>query len=132
MTGSPSGTIGDRDGMGGGGDAPGPGPDPLPPPAEAPRIDDFGVLRYGDGWISLSRTQEAVVRPLVARFGEAVGRDEVAASIWPDGGPDRHNIDVHIHRLRPRLKKLGLIIHTLRGRGFMLENAAGQAVAGRR
>jgi DNA-binding response OmpR family regulator len=45
----------------------------------------------------------------------------VAAAVWPSGGPDQHAIDVHIHRLRPRLREVGLVIHTLRGRGFLLE-----------
>ena len=40
---------------------------------------------------------------------------------WPAGGHDHHAIDVNVHRLRPRLREIGLVIHTLRGRGFLLE-----------
>jgi DNA-binding response OmpR family regulator len=95
------------------------------PDDRAPHIDEFGVLRFHGGWLALSPTQEAVMRPLIAHFGKPVARADVAAATWPDGGPDHHAIDVHIHRIRPRLKDVGLVIHALRGRGFMLETAGG-------
>ena len=88
-----------------------------------PRIDDCGVLRYRGAWTALSPTQEAVLRTLVNRFGEPVSRTAITAEVWPDGGADRHTIDIHIHRLRPRLRAIGLVIHTLRGRGFLLEGS---------
>ena len=113
-----SGTIGDRDA--------GAVPDPLI------HLDDFGVLRSPRGWVSLSRTQEVIMRVLIDHIGEAVGRDQLAALTWPGGGPDPHGIDVHIHKLRPRLKEIGLVIHTLRGRGFMLETSGGESARRRR
>lgn len=120
MTVRRSGTIGDRSG-----DAAFPDP-PLV------HIDEFGVLRCGDAWTALTRTQEVIMRLLVERLGEAVGRDELAAAAWPEGGPDPHGIDVHMHKLRPRLKEVGLVIHTLRGRGFLLEPAGGEPARRRR
>ena len=98
----------------------------------AVHIDDFGVLRCGDAWTALSPTQEVIMRMLVERLGQAVGRDELAAVTWPDGSPDPHAIDGHIHKLRPRLKGMGLVIHTLRGRGYLLETAGGSAALRRR
>ena len=103
-----------------------------PVPGRPVTIDDFGVLRHGDAWISLTPTQEVIMRMLVDRFGEAVGRDELAAVTWPDGRSDPHGIDVHVHRLRPRLKEMGLTIHTLRGRGFLLETVRGEPARRRR
>ena len=91
---------------------------------DPPSIDDFGVVRHRGSWLAVSPTQEAIMRYLIERFGEPASRTQVAAAIWPEGGPDPHAIDVHIHRLRPRLKKLGLVIHTLRGRGYLLEAMA--------
>ena len=91
---------------------------------DGPLVDDLGVLHNGSGWVSLSRTQEAIVRSLVEHFGRPVARAEVMEATWPDGAPNPHAINVHIHRLRPLLSGLGLEIHTLRGRGFMLEAAA--------
>lgn len=118
MTVRRSGTIGDRDG----------GAVPDPPV----HLDEFGLLRCGDAWISLSPTQEAIMRALIDRLCEAVGRAQLVAAIWPDGPPDSHAIDVHIHKLRPRVQPLGLVIHTLRGRGFMLETSGGDAAPRRR
>ena len=100
--------VGDR----GGGPVPDVGP---------PEIDDLGVVRFRGRWLALSPTQEAIMRCLVKHFGRPVTRADVAAETWPDGPPDLRSIDVHIHRLRPRLERLGLVIHTLRGRGFLLD-----------
>jgi DNA-binding response OmpR family regulator len=91
-------------------------------PDGVPHLDEFGVLRTALGWVSLSPVQENIVRSLIAHFGSPVARKELAVAAWPDGGRDLHTIDIHIHRLRPRLTSLGLVIHTLRGRGFLLEN----------
>ena len=88
---------------------------------DAPHIEDLGVLHNGPQWVSLSRTQEAIVRALMDHFGRPVSRAAVMAATWPGGAPNPHAINVHIHRLRPQLRRLGLQIHTLRGRGFMLE-----------
>lgn len=92
---------------------------------DRPWFDDLGVLRHGDEWIALSPVQEAVVRTLLTRFGSPVARSEVEAAVWPANSArrprDPHAVDLHIHRLRRRLKEVGLIVHTLRGRGFLLE-----------
>ena len=84
-------------------------------------LDEYGLLRLGDAWISLSPTQEVIMRELIAHMDTVVPRTQLAAVAWPSGGPDRHAIDVHIHKLRSRLDGLGLVIHTVRGRGFLLE-----------
>ena len=92
--------------------------------AGPPEIDDLGVVRFRGRWLALSPVQEAIVRCLVRRFGRPVTRAEVAAETWPQGAPALRTIDVHIHRLRPRLERIGLVIHTLRGRGFLLDTPA--------
>ncbi len=97
----------------------------------SPEIDDLGVLRHGGSWVSLSPTQETIMRTLVGHMGRAVARADLVAATWPAGAPDHHAIDVHIHRLRPRVEKTGLVIHTLRGRGFMLESLGGDAATRR-
>ena len=94
-----------------------------PAAAPPPTLDDLGVLRNGDAWVALSPIQEAIMRPLIDRFGQAVSRTEVTAATWPDGGPSSHAMDIHLHRLRPRLREVGLVVHTLRSRGFLLERA---------
>jgi DNA-binding winged helix-turn-helix (wHTH) protein len=92
-------------------------------PGGVPHLDELGVLHTDRGWVSLGPVQEAIVRTLLEHFGEPVSRGTLEAAVWPDGGRDAHTIHIHIHRLRPRLGELGLVVHTLRGRGFLLENA---------
>ncbi len=113
-----AGTIGDQEGG-------------TVPDVAVPEIDSLGVLRHHGAWISLSPTHEAIMRALVAQMGQAIARADLAALTWPGGGPDHHAIDVHIHRLRPRLEKIGLVIHTLRGRGFMLESVGDESATRR-
>ena len=48
-----------------------------------------------------------------------LARDDEGKFKWR---PNLHAINVHLHRLRPRLKKVGLVVHTLHGRGFLLES----------
>jgi DNA-binding winged helix-turn-helix (wHTH) protein len=91
-------------------------------PGGVPHLDDLGVLHTARGWASLGPVQEAIVRILLEHFGAPVSRQQLEAAVWPDGGRDAHTIHIHIHRLRPRLAELGLVIHTLRGRGFLLEH----------
>jgi len=97
-----------------------------------PTVDALGVLRHQGSWISLSPTHEAIMRALIGQLGQAVARADLAAVAWPEGGPDHHAIDVHVHRLRPRLARIGLVIHTLRGRGYMLETLTGDSATRRR
>ena len=95
-----------------------------PVPGGTPSLDDLGVLRNERGWVALSPAQEIIMRSLIDNFGNPVARTDIAAAVWPDGGRDPHTIDIHIHRLRSRLSGIGLVIHTLRGRGFLLESRA--------
>ena len=97
-----------------------------------PEIDDFGLLRHQGSWIALSDRTETIMRALIAARGRALTRHELASATWPDGGRSPHALDVHIHRLRPRLAGVGLAIRTLRGRGFMLEALPGEPATKRR
>jgi DNA-binding winged helix-turn-helix (wHTH) protein len=100
--------------------------------AVAPEIDDFGLLRHHGSWIALSDRGETIMRALIAARGGAVTRQELATATWPDRERSSHALDVHIHRLRPRLAALGLTIRTLRGRGFVLEGLTGEPATRRR
>lgn len=98
----------------------------------APEIDDFGLLRHQGSWIALSDRLETIMRALIAAPGRPVTRQELATATWPDGERSSHALDVHIHRLRPRLAGVGLTIRTLRGRGFVLEELTGETATTRR
>ena len=62
--------------------------------------------------------------------GMIVSRDALARAGWPDGIPGRNVLDVHIVRLRRRLAPLGLVIRTVRSRGYLLETGRLEAATG--
>jgi hypothetical protein len=96
-----------------------------------PDLDDDGVLRVGDSWVSLPPVEARLTRALLARFGAVVSRDVLGKAGWPGGSPGRNALDVHVLRLRRRLAPLKLAIRTVRSRGYLLERAdgGGQATA---
>ncbi|HLM63647.1 MAG TPA: winged helix-turn-helix domain-containing protein [Acidimicrobiales bacterium] len=95
-----------------------------------PELDDDGVLRVGDRWVSLPPVEARLTEALLDRFGAVVSRDALARSGWPGGSPGRNALDVHVLRLRRRLSPLQLAIRTVRSRGYLLERSdAGQVLA---
>jgi DNA-binding winged helix-turn-helix (wHTH) protein len=90
-----------------------------------PALDDDGVLRMGDRWVSLPPVEARLTRALLERFGAVVSRDALARSGWPTGSPGRNALDVHVLRLRRRVSPLRLAIRTVRSRGYLLERADG-------
>ncbi|HUQ39124.1 MAG TPA: winged helix-turn-helix domain-containing protein [Acidimicrobiales bacterium] len=85
-----------------------------------PELDDFGLLRVDDAWVALSPIQERLMRRFLAEAGAPVARAELAQEIGITSGSRSRTIDSHILRLRTRIQPLGLTIHTIRGRGFLL------------
>jgi DNA-binding response OmpR family regulator len=89
-----------------------------------PRLDDDGVLRLGDQWVSLPPVEARLTAALLDRFGAVVSRDALARAGWPAGAPGRNALDVHMLRLRRRLSPLALAIRTVRSRGYLLERVS--------
>lgn len=89
-----------------------------------PTIDDDGVTRLRDRWVSLPPVEARLAGALVDRFGSVVSRETLARAGWPAGVPGRNALDVHMVRLRRRLAPLGLAIRTVRSRGYLLERDA--------
>jgi len=88
-----------------------------------PEVGEDGVLRMGRDWVSLPPVDHRLAAALVERFGTVVSREALAEAGWPHGSPARNALDVHVLRLRRRLGPLGLVIRTVRGRGYALEEA---------
>ena len=86
-----------------------------------PMIDDDGVVRVGGNWAALPPVEARLMTALVDRLGAVVHRDDLAAAGWPDGLPGRNALDVHVLRLRRRIAPVGLVIRTIRARGYLLE-----------
>lgn len=88
---------------------------------DIPGIDGDGVLRFRGKWTSLPPLETRMTALLLSRFGAVVGRDALAKAGWPDGITGRNALDVHVLRLRRRLEPVGLVIRTVRSRGYLLE-----------
>lgn len=85
-------------------------------------IDDDDVLHAGDDLVILSQVEARILRPLIDRMGDLVLRDDLIATVWPDGPPaDERALDNRVKCLRQRLGAAPLRIHTVRGRGLLLE-----------
>jgi len=91
-----------------------------------PRLDDDGVLRAGGGWVPVPPVEARLLRTLLDRYGAVVSRDTLSKAGWADRAPDRNVLDVHVLRLRRRIAPVGLVIKTVRSRGYLLESDKGQ------
>lgn len=89
-----------------------------------PTIDEHGVLRHQGSWVIVPPVEARLASALIQRFGAVVSRDALSRSGWPTGAPGRNALDVHVLRLRRRLHDVGLVIRTIRSRGYLLEAAA--------
>ncbi len=88
------------------------------------------MLRVGGDWVSLPPVDYRLAAALVERFGAVVSREALARAGWPGGAPARNALDVHVLRLRRRLEPVGLVIRTVRSRGYALERAPRVATPG--
>ena len=93
----------------------------------APLIDSWGVLSFADGEVVLTPLEARLARVLVEHFGRLVGRETLNEAGWPEGFSGRNTLDVHILRLRRRFAEVGLVIRTVRSRGYLLDVAASGA-----
>lgn len=98
--------------------------------AHLPELDENGLLRLGGLWVSLPPVEHRLMNVLLDRYRAVVSRDALARAGWPDGIPGRNVLDVHIVRLRRRLAPLGLVIRTVRSRGYLLELGTPEAATG--
>ena len=103
------------------GQAAGAGAGDTGPPGSGPVIDDFGVLRVNGSWVALPPLEARLAGALLSRLGAVTSRDVLVRAGWPDGAPGRNALDVHVLRLRRRLDPVGLVIRTVRSRGYLME-----------
>lgn len=94
-----------------------------------PEVDESGLLRMSGRWVSLPPVEHRLTLALLDRYRAVVSRDALARAGWPDGIAGRNVLDVHIVRLRRRLTPLGLVIRTVRSRGYLLEEGELEAGA---
>ncbi len=86
---------------------------------EGPRLEEYDVLVRGNEWIALSSQEAIAVGLLIERLGRVVGRDRLAAALWPQGC-GQASLNQLMARVRRRVEPLGLEIATVRARGYVL------------
>ena len=86
-----------------------------------PTIDEFGLLRCEGRWVSLTPTEERVMRELLDHVGRVCSRAQLVKAGWPLGLGNERMLDTYVRRLRAKIPEYGLEIRTVRKRGFVLE-----------
>jgi len=92
-----------------------------------PVLDEDGLVHADGHWVSLPPVEARLARAMLDRYGAVVSRDALSRAGWPHGAPGRNALDVHVLRLRRRLAPIGLVIRTVRSRGYLLEQGASGA-----
>ncbi len=87
-----------------------------------PQVDPYGILRLAGRSVTLSRTETDLLDVLIDRFGCLVSHDTLHQWLpGRQGVASRNALNLHIMRIRRRIKPLGLVIRTVRGRGYLIE-----------
>lgn len=88
---------------------------------ERPVLDDDGLLWFAASWVAIPDAQLPILGALLARLGDVVSVDELAAAYAELGGSDnRVAVKSTLRRLSARVAEIGLAVHTVRGRGYLL------------
>ena len=94
---------------------------------------DITTIEPAAATVALSAGQLHLLRCLALHGGRVVPRADLHRQVCaPESDLRARSIDVYVHRLRQRLLAAGvrdLLIHAVRGRGFMLRSEAPAAVA---
>jgi len=93
----------------------------LEPARSIPTIDEHGLLRSGDRWVSLTPTEERVLRALLERSGQLCSRALLTDAGWTRGRTNDRILDTYVRRLRAKIAGFGIEIRTVRKRGFLLD-----------
>jgi DNA-binding response OmpR family regulator len=91
-----------------------------------PMLDEDSVLHHRESWVALPPVEARLMSAMLDRLGAVVTRDALSRAGWPEGAPGRNALDVHVLRLRRRVAPLGLVIRTVRSRGYLLESETRQ------
>lgn len=105
-----------------------PGADDAPPVACGRLGFDLAtrVVTIGGSPLILKRRELAVLESLVRRVGRVVQRDTLVEEVYGfDDDVQSNTLDAHVSRLRARLAELGagVVIHPVRGVGYMIDRA---------
>jgi len=74
----------------------------------SPLLDRHGRLMFRGRWTNVTPTEERLLARLARRFDGVVPTSELLAMGWPDVAPSANAVRVTFHRLRVRVRPLGL------------------------
>jgi DNA-binding response OmpR family regulator len=86
-----------------------------------PMLDDHGVLWRGNEWIALSPIEARLTAAFLATPGTVLDRRQLEVVGWSKSLEGSRALDARIKVLRPRVEPAGLLIHTVRGQGYLAE-----------
>lgn len=86
-----------------------------------PRVDPCGIVYHRSRSVAVSPTETELLQLLAEHFGELVPRQKLKKQLSERAGEaSRNALDLHIMRIRRRIAPIGLVMHTVRGRGYVL------------
>lgn len=90
-----------------------------------PTLDDDGLLRHQERWVSVTDAQIPVLRELIASFGALVRWEVIYDAYRTGGGASGSSAALQslLGRLKSKIAPLGLSLATVRGRGLVLDVA---------
>ncbi len=86
-------------------------------------------VKRNDRWIDLSRTEFALLETFMLNPGIVLSKPRLFELVWHEDNPrDPNLIEVYMNYLRTKLEAMGRprLIHTVRGKGYVLEVRHGQ------
>jgi two-component system OmpR family response regulator len=89
------------------------------------RLDTEGRRVFCDGNpVDLTSRELAVLELLLLRAGRVVTKQQIVDTLygWEEGSSS-NTVEVFIHRLRRKLEATGMNIRTVRGMGYLVDNA---------
>lgn len=78
------------------------------------------IIKVCDEEISLSFKEYSLLMALLEADGNVVTRDKLLARVWGDFYEESRTLDVHIRKLRVKLKSSGILIKTVKNIGYKI------------
>jgi hypothetical protein len=94
-------------------------------PAAPLELDEHGVLRRGERWVSISPAQLPVVRLLLEHADRVVRFEEVVRTYATAGGSEHPaSVRTVLSRIDAKVRRLGLEVASVRRRGIVLRTTS--------
>lgn len=79
------------------------------------------IIKVGEEGINLSYKEYMLLLTLLEAHGNVVNRETILTKIWGEYYEESRTLDVHIRKLRVKLKSAGQMIKTVKNVGYKIE-----------